>query len=378
MRAVISGIGFTRFSSNSGMSTAALATDAARAAMVDAGLTARDVDGLVSYHQNDSALTRDVSPGLGLTELNWWSDIVAGGTFNCAVVGLARAVVESGMATHVVCYRALNGRSGTRIGRYRAAQTEGAAQFLTPYGFVSAAQMFGMTARRHMSLYGTTREQMGLVAITMRDNATRNERAMRREPLTMEKYLSGRIIADPYTLYDCCQESDGACAVVVSRADAVPNPARAVEILSVVHGSGENPRIPFDNWPDLTVSAFRRLGADLFRRAGLQPKDVDVALLYDAFTYEVIQQLEELGFCELGEGGPFVQSGAIARDGALPVNPHGGLLSEAYVHGLNHVVEAVIQMRGEAGPRQIPGARTALVTGFGFTAGSALILGGNR
>jgi len=230
-----------------------------------------------------------------------------------------------------------------------------------------------------MHEFGTTRVQLGHVAVTERKHAALNERAVMREPLTMEDYLAGRVIADPYTLFDCCQETDGACAVVLTRSERAKSaPHPPVHLLGAVHGGGSVPRVPFDGWPDLSISAFPRLARELFTQARVTPSDIDVALLYDAFTFEVIQQLEDFGFCQRGEGGPFVEDGNIALSGTIPVNPHGGLLSEAYIHGLNHVIEAVQQLRMEAGSRQVAGAEIALVTGFGFCAGSAMVLGGTN
>ena len=375
--AVITGIGCSRFGRQPDVPVENLALAACQNAIQDAGLTPRQIDGLVSYHVNDSVLSRDLAPALGLAELNWWSDTSAGGTFSCAAIAAAAMAVSAGMARAVVVYRALRGRSGQRPGQYRGSLTGGVHQFMTPFGFSSAAQIFGMVCRRHMAEFGTTKEQLGAVALAEREHARLNERAMCRDELTLADYLSARVIADPYSLFDCCQETDGACAVVVSRPGATgPGPHPPVRIRAAVHGGGPVPRLPFDGWPSFTCSVFRRLAPVLYERAGITARDVDVALLYDAFTFEVIQQLEDFGFCGLGEGGPFAAAGNISLGGTIPVNPHGGLLSEAYIHGLNHVVSAVEQLRGEAGPRQVPGAAIALVTGFGFSAGSAMILAG--
>jgi acetyl-CoA acetyltransferase len=214
----------------------------------------------------------------------------------------------------------------------------------------------------------------------MRQHASLNERAVRREPFTLAEYMASRIIADPYSLFDCCQETDGACAIVVCDADEAASLRHPpVHLLGAVLGAGPRPRLPFDGWADMSQSHFPVLAKRLYDKTGLGPADIDVALIYDAFTWEVIKQLEDFGFCKQGEGGPFVASGAIAlRGGRIPVNPHGGLHSEAYVHGFNHVVEAVQQLRGDAGPRQVKDAHVALVTGFAFTAGSAMLLGTER
>lgn len=371
----ITGAASTEYSRDSGRSVSELALEAIVAAVADAGLTKDQIDGLVCFHDNDSPLTREVATSLDLANLRWWSDASVGGNYAVAAVAQAAMAVTTGMANHVVVYRAMNGRSGKRMGLFGGGKADGAYQFMAPNGFGTPAQIFGMFAQRHMHQFGTTREQLGRVAITMREHAMRNPRAMRREPLTMETYLSGRPIADPFSLFDCCLESDGAVALVVSAADrAQDGPHPPVLIHAVVHGAGNSPQLPFDKWDDFSTSCFSRLGAELFARSQIQREDLDVALLYDAFTFEIIHQLEEIGFCGSGEGGPFVESGAIALGGSLPVNPHGGLLSEAYIHGLNHSLEAVEQLRGVAGDRQVGGARTALVTAYGFVSGGLMVL----
>jgi 17-hydroxy-3-oxo-4-pregnene-20-carboxyl-CoA lyase len=371
----IVGIGWTPFGRQPDVAVETLAHDACRMAIDDAGLTGAEVDGIVSYHTNDSVLARDLAPALGLQDIRWWTDVSAGGSYSCAAILHSAAAIASGLVDTVVIYRALLGRSGKRIGSYRGALTDGVHQFMTPYGFSSAAQVFGMICRRHMAEYGTTKEQLGEVAVTMRRHAAMNERAMRREPLSLEEYLDSRVIAEPYSLFDCCQETDGACAVVLTRrARATAGRHQPVFILGGIHSAGTSPRVPFDGCQDFTESVLADSASELFERARVGPGEIDVACLYDAFTFEVIQQLEDLGFCGRGEGGPFVADGGIGLDGSMPVNPHGGLLSEAYIHGLNHVVAAVEQLRGEAAA-QIESAATALVTGFGFGAASALVLG---
>lgn len=374
-RAAITGIGATEFRADSGMSVAKLAVTACTAAVADAGLVRDDIDGLVTFHDNDSSPVRDVATALGLPALRWWSDTLCGGNWACAAVAQAAMAVATGMANHVLVYRAMNGRSGKRMGRFGGARTDGAYQFLAPYGFGTPAQIFGMFARRHMHEFGTTKEDLGHVAITLREHASRNERAVARDPLTMREYLEARVIADPFSLYDCCRETDGAVALVVSASEAAAGLRHTpVYVHAAVHGAGNAPRLPFDRWADFSSSCFGRLGDELFAKSAYHRADVDVALLYDAFTFEVIHQLEEIGFCGRGEGGAFVREGNIGLGGRLPVNPHGGLLSEGYIHGLNHSVEAVAQLRGDCGARQVDGASLALVTAYGFVSGGMLLL----
>lgn len=374
-RAAITGVGYSPFSARSGRTVLDLATEAISGAASDAGLGVHELDGLLCFHENDTALCREVAAALGLSTAGWWNDALAGGNYPCAMVGLATMAVDAGFANHVGCYRALNGRSGVRMGRFRVDDPGGVRQFMVPYGFGTPPQVFAMACRRHMHEFGTTQEQMGKVAMTIRHHASMNERATKREPLTMQQYMESRVISEPLRLYDCCQETDGACAVIVSSHDRARDLRHApVDILSAVSSAGYMGRYPFDRWPDQTQSSLADQAGALFADAGLERSDIDVAELYDAFSFEIIMQLEELGFCERGAGGSYVDQIGIGLDSPLPINTHGGLLSEGYMQGLNHVCEAVLQLRGECGPRQVAGAATALVTSFGFGSGSALVL----
>jgi acetyl-CoA acetyltransferase len=210
----------------------------------------------------------------------------------------------------------------------------------------------------------------------MRDNAQRNPAAyFHGRPITLADHQSSRMISSPFRLLDCCLETDGAAAVVVTAADRADGLARAaVTIGGFVNGAGPSPMHPFLDWPDHTVMFPRYLAPTLYTMAGLGPGDVDVGMIYDGFTFAVIAQLEDLGFVDKGDGGPFVADGHIARGGTLPVNPNGGLLSEGYVHGLNNLIEGVRQLRGEAGPRQVVDAEVALVTGGEGARGGILML----
>jgi acetyl-CoA acetyltransferase len=235
-----------------------------------------------------------------------------------------------------------------------------------------------MWCRRHMIRYGTTAEQLGEVAVTCRANATLNSRAMQRDPMTMDDYMASRFIVEPFRLLDICLESDGACAVLVTSADRAKDMAKPpVYVMGAAYGGGPNQGEDlFDaiRWPEHAENYAKYIAEDLWGGAGVSPKDVDVAEIYDCFTYSVLMQLEGLGFCNEGEGGSFVQGGRIARDGELPINTHGGLLSEAYIHGFNHVIEAVSQLRGDAGERQVRDAEIALTTAGAMTCGSAMVL----
>jgi acetyl-CoA acetyltransferase len=372
----IVGVGYTPFSKDSGVSTLTLALRAIHAAVEDAGLTLRDIDGLATHRVGDSALPATVLQSLGLSDVGYFVDQFGGGSASHAIVGNAAMAVATGAAEVVVCYRALNARSGFRMsGAGRPPPDQVEFQYQAPYGYLAPAQQFGMAARAHMLRYGTTAEQLGAVAVAQREHAVANERALLRTPITLDDYLASRWIAEPFRLLDCCLETDGAVALVVTSADRARDLRRPpVLIRAAAWGGGQT---LYSNGNDLTESAARRMAPRLFAQAGIGPEDVDVAMLYDCFTWSVLVQLEDYGFCPKGEGGPFAESGATRLGGSLPVNTHGGFLSEGYVHGLNHIAEAVAQLRGDAGVRQVAEAEIALSTAQpGYVAGntSALIL----
>jgi acetyl-CoA acetyltransferase len=249
-------------------------------------------------------------------------------------------------------------------------------QYQVPFGLMTPPQQYALVARAYMDRSGATAEDLGRVAITQREHAARNPRAMMRDPLSMEVYLGSRWIAEPLRLFDCCLETDAAVAVVVTSAERARDlPRRPVLVSGATTGGGHN--LYSNGRVDLSVSAAREMAPRLYAAAGIGPDEVDLAELYDAFTPLVLMQLEDYGLCEPGEAAAFVADGATRLGGQTPVNTHGGHLSEGYVHGLNHVVEAVLQLRGDAGERQVAGAETALCTGQpGYVSGvtSALIL----
>jgi acetyl-CoA acetyltransferase len=377
-RYAICGIGATAYTKQSNRTVLDLATEAVGRAIADAGLARSDVDGLVSFQFNDSVPGIAVATNLGIPNVGYAVDYAAGGNGANLIVLAAAAAIEAGLAQTVVCYRAMNGRSGYRLGGGRDFDARGITQHTAPFGWITYPQAMAMWCRRHMIRYGTTAEQLGHVAVMQRANAEANPRAMQRKALTMDDYFNSRPIVDPFRLYDICLESDGACAVVMTsaeRARDLPHPP--VYIMGGAYGGGPNQGDDlFDaiRWPEHARNYAHYIADDLWASAGVGPKDIDVAEIYDCFTYSVLMQLEGLGFCAEGEGGPFVASGAVDRDGAMPINTHGGLLSEAYIHGFNHVLEAVEQLRGAAGARQVPGAEIALTTAGAMTCGSAMVL----
>lgn len=377
-RYAICGIGATAYTKQSNRTVLDLATEAVGSAIADAGLARSDIDGLVSFQFNDSVPGIAVATNLGIPNVGYAVDYAAGGNGANLIVLAAAAAIEAGLAKTVVCYRAMNGRSGYRLGGGRDFDARGITQYTAPFGWITYPQAMAMWCRRHMVKYGTTAEQLGHVAVMQRANAEANPRAMQRKKLSMDDYFNSRPIVDPFRLYDICLESDGACAVVVTsaeRARDLPHPP--VYIMGGAYGGGPNQGDDlFDaiRWPDHVRNYAHYIADDLWGSAGIGPQDIDLAEIYDCFTYSVVMQLEGLGFCAEGEGGPFVASGAIDRGGKMPVNTHGGLLSEAYIHGFNHVLEAVEQLRGAAGPRQVPGAEIALTTAGAMTCGSAMVL----
>ncbi len=376
-RAAIVGVGYTAFSRSSGVSTLTLALRAVLAALDDAGLAPHDIDGVATHRVGDSAQAAVVAQALGVRDLRYHLDMWGGGSTSASVVGAAAMAVATGMADCVVCWRSINARSEFRMGGTdRSSPDTVEFQYQTPYGYATPPQQFAMYARAYMDAFGVRSQDLGVVAITQRQHAAANERAMMRQPLSMDDYLASRWIVEPLRLFDCCLETDGAVALVVTsapRARDLPN----VPVLISGATTGGGHTLYSNGRGDLTTSAAAEMARRLYAMAGVAPDEVDVAELYDAFTPLVLLQLEDYGFCAKGSAAAFVGDGNTAVGGRLPVNTHGGFLSEGYVHGLNHVAEAVAQLRGTCGARQVAGAEVALSTAQpGFVAGttSALVL----
>jgi acetyl-CoA acetyltransferase len=370
-RAAIVGVGRTEFSRNSGVSTLALALKAIASALADAGLSIHDVDGVACHRVGDSVPAALVAQALGVDDLRFHYDLFGGGSASAGVLAGAAMAIATGVAECVVCWRAINARSEWRMGGTgRAAPDTPEFQYLVPYGHFTPPQHFAMFARAYMDAYGVEPEDLGRVAIQQREHAVDNPRAMMRSPLTMRDYLESRWIAEPLRLYDCCLETDAAVALVVTSAERARDlPHVPVLISGATYGSGHT--WYSNDRGDWTTTAAATMAKRLYAMAGIGPDEVDVAELYDAFTPLVLVQLEDYGFCPKGEAAGLVSDGATAIGGSLPVNTHGGHLSEGYVHGLNHAVEAVDQLRWACGARQVAGAEVALSTGQpGYVAGS--------
>ncbi|HVR33841.1 MAG TPA: transporter [Acidimicrobiia bacterium] len=370
--AVIAGVGETEYSKRSGRSEQRLGMEAILAACRDAELDPRQIDGFIAYPFGLDA--EEVVSGLGLHALRVSATVHMGGA--SAVAALAHAVraVADGTARHVAIVRAKNGYSGDRI-QERPSQlpTQRFRQQLEePYGWNSAAQRYAFMCRRYQHEYGLTREQLGAVAVAARRHAQRNPRAqMYGRELALADYLAGRVIADPYTLFDCCLETDGGCAIVVSaREHAIARPHDA-RVLSVAEGRPHSPD-DLTNRDDLLEIGLASAAPRAWESAGVGPADMDAAMIYDCFTFQALHQLEAAGFVGPGGAGRFVEEGHTALGGSLPMNTHGGLLSEGHLAGLNHVIEAARQLRGECGDRQVADARHIAVTGWGDLGDGAL------
>ncbi|MFE7778333.1 lipid-transfer protein [Streptomyces sp. NPDC057445] len=374
-RAAVVGIGATEFSKDSGRSELKLAVEAVRAALDDAGLSPADVDGMVTFTM-DTSPEITVAQAAGIGELSFFSRIHYGGGAACATVQQAALAVATGVAEVVVCYRAFNERSGRRFGagvQQREPSAEGAALgWNIPFGLLTPASWVAMAAQRYLYTYGLTPEAFGHVAVTDRRHAARNPAAyFHGRPITLADHAASRWIAEPLRLLDCCQETDGGQAVVVTsveRARDLPHPP-AVIVAAAQGAARAQEQMTSYYRDDLTgLPEMGVVARQLWRTSGLRPASVDVGILYDHFTPFVLMQLEEFGFCKPGEAADFV-----AAD-ALPLNSHGGQLGEAYLHGMNGIAEAVRQLRGTS-VNQIPGAATTLVTAGTGVPTSGLILG---
>src|SRR2546421_2693045 len=372
MATAIVGIGRTPFTRNSGRTTLAMAVDACRGALADAGLTVADVDGMLTFQANDSAHPTDVSWALGCDELSFSNAMVGGGNLVADCIATAAAVIEAGTCRAILVYRSLNGRSGHRFGTITGpVAVADEWQYRAPHVFLIPPQFFAMWCKRHQAVYGSTCEDLGQIAITQRSHAVNNPHAIARDPLTMEEYLAGRWVNEPFRVYDCSYEVDGAVAVLITSAEVARNSAQPP--MWLVGSANSQSGAGWIEWDDMTSMYAKRVGPRIWERTGLQASDMDVALMYDCFTYTVMTTFEDYGFCDKGQVGEYFAKGRATYGGDVVVNPHGGLLSEGYIHGLNHHYEAVLQLRGEAADRQVPGAETALVTAGAGPFGCALV-----
>ncbi|WP_312855921.1 lipid-transfer protein [Nocardioides stalactiti] len=353
-KAAIVGIGATEFSKESGRSELQLSVEAVRAAIADCGLSVSDIDGLTTFTMDTSSEIA-VARELGLPELKFFCRINYGGGAACATVQQAAMAVATGVADVVVCYRGFNERSESRFGQVSIAaatqvNTNGLDNAWTyPMGLGTPAATVAMQARRYMHEYGATSEDFGRVAVADRRHAATNPNAFfYGKPITLEDHQASRMIADPLHLLDCCQESDGAVALVVTSPERAKDLAQEPAVITAAaQGSGRDQFVMTSYYrDDIGIPEMGVVGRELWRQSGLTPTDIPMAILYDHFTPYVLMQLEELGFCGRGEAPDFVKDGAIEIGGRLPLNTHGGQLGEAYIHGMNGIAEGVRQIRG--------------------------------
>lgn len=378
--ACLTGVHTTRVGELPGSTALGLHAEAARGAVADAGLSLADVDGLLcaySLAQPHPMLASAFSEYMGLAP-RFSSVVQAGGASAAIMIVQAAALVETGVCRHVLVVTGDNRVSGMSRDRAVAALAEfGHPQYERPYGIAIYAA-YALVASRYLREYGATLEHLAAIAVTQRAHAARHPDAHRREPLTLEAVMASRVISTPLRLFDCCLVSDGGAAVVVSDAHAAADlPKPRVALLGSGQGHTHEHIVAA---PSLTDFGCRTAAAEAFGRAGLGPADVDVAEIYDSFTITLLIELESMGFFEKGEAGPAVAAGALALDGRLPCNTHGGLLSFGHsgaAGGMFHAVEAVRQLRGEAGDRQVPGAAVGFVHGDGgiLSAHCSLVLG---
>jgi acetyl-CoA acetyltransferase len=383
-KAAIAGIGETRFTETPLRNRLDLALEAIIACANDAGLDPKDIDGIVRYSIDGSGNDQILVSNLGIKDLSFSSETPFYGGSACASVGVAAAAVAAGLAKYVVVYRAFTLYDMTGFAKKNAAtiwaMEAGVADFMRPYGWLSMMDTYALTYEAHRAKYGTTTEQLGAIAVAIRNNAHRNPNAILRDsPLTLEDHARSAIVSGRLTIDDVTLSAfEGACAVLVTTTerahDLKQKPAR---ILGAASGLGPEPSL---NWEmhlfksDPTVSPAKYVAPRVFGMAGVTPKDIDVAQFYDCATVNVLLQIEDYGFCAKGDGGSFVEGGRIEIGGELPITTSGGMLAEAPIHGFNHVTEGVKQLRGTS-TSQVEGAELCLVTSSVPTPTSAIILG---
>ena len=380
-RAAIVGIGQTDFSKNSGRSELQLACEATRAAILDAGLEPTDIDGFTSFTL-DTTDEIEIARTVGCGELTFFSCTPHGGGAAIGVVHQAAMAVATGAAKYVVCYRALNGRSGQRYsegvsGNIITSDTIHWSWYM-PWGLMTPASWVAMFTQRYMHETGTKSTDLAQVSISTRKHAVNNPDAFFfGKKLTLEEHQTARMICDPLRLFDCCQESDGACAAIITtteRARDLKAGGAVIRGIAQCAGSDQEVMTSFYRPQMAAIPEMDRVAEQMYAMSGLGPNDLDAAIIYDAFSSIVLMQLESFGLCGPGEAKDFVQDGALEVGGRLPTNTHGGQLSEAYIHGMNGVNEGVRLIRGTSVNQPAKNDHVLVTAGIGVPT-SAMILG---
>ncbi len=377
-RAAIVGIGQTEFSKDSGRSTLRMALEVILEALADAGLEPKDIDGVVKMRANDDLFEIDLLRSLNIPNLRFFSEIPHGGGAACGTVASAVAAVTSGMADVVVVFRSLNERSERRFGESSAGGGLSSwMQYYLPQGLVTPAQWVAMFGQRYLHEFGHTTEAFGLVSVLTRKHAATNPHAMMyQRPITMEEHQTSRWIAEPLRLLDCTLDTDGACAAIVVSAEGAKRlRGKPVYIAAAAQGTGSRTEMmtSYQRKSLTRLEEAEATGRELYRTAGLEPKDIDVALIYDHFTPLVLMALEAYGFAGSGQAPSLFRDGRLELDGDMPLNTHGGHLGEGYLHGFGHIVEGVRQLRGTA-VNQARNPRIGLVTSGTAVPTSGVIL----
>ena len=371
----ITGIGETTYVRASPQTAFELQIEASLAAIRDAGLDPKDIDGIIPIGITGAPAEAFVT-NFGIPDLRFSALTPMGGASGIAAIQCAIAAIAAGLCNHVLIPAGRNVSSGARAGVriHQMPQFHLVTEYELPQGAIAPAQLYAPMARRHMELYGTTSRHLGEVAVSTRAHAVRHANAIMKKPITLDDHQASRMIADPFRLLDCSLESNGGAALVVSAADRARDmPQPRVTVLGVAEGHPDSPS-SITQRPDLTRLGIAKAAPHAFGMAGVGPADIQVAEIYDCFTFIVLCQLEDMGFCKKGEGGPFVADGKLRLGGALPTNTHGGLLSQAHMLGMNHIVELVRQLRGHGGGTQVTGAEIGLATGYGDMGDGALTI----
>lgn len=374
-RTAIVGIGLTPFAKKREISELAGGCEAIKMALDDAGLKPSDVDGMVRY-EIETNTPEKYTRALGIENLSFFGSVEYGGGAGCGTILHAAMAVATGVANVVVCLRSRNRGSGGRPWARTGNWVEGDWQFSSPYGLIRPVDQIAMLARRYMIDFGVQIEHFGAAAVACRKHAQRNPMALMQKPMTLEDHRNSRIIADPMRMFDCCLESDGSLACVITSAERARDlRQRPAYIHAASQGMGPNASIMTNYYKKNFLETPNVCAArDLWKRSDIQPKDVRCAQLYDAFTPLILVSLEEYGFVKPGDAGPFALEGNLEwPNGRLPINTSGGSLSEAYVHGFNLICEGVRQLRGTS-TTQVPDCETVLVTSGAGVPNGALLL----